>query len=494
MAKSKLKDLDPEALLDPNPSSSDEEGSAFSDSEQEEDANAGREHYQDVGKSKLRKKEVVPLGPQYTGSRVTRDEIEDEDSDDPFARSYGIEDGEEDDDEDSEDDSIGGVALNGHGAAESSEGEDNEEEEGSFDDEGGMEGIEDEDDGESGSEEDDGDEEEEEDEDETADISDKIRSMMTDTTAMSSAISQAAKADAEKGRAIKTQRKTYDSLLNTRIKLQGGLIATNSMNADTNADAIAPQDAIEAAEAAALTLLNHLTALRESLDSSKAGQKRKRAVFTSSTSDAEIWSAITQTESSAVPHRNTILDKWSTKTRGATITTGKLTGGVAQTITDVLGNQLRDTGRLVERTQVPRSCAPIQAAASVESSPAIYDDADFYSLLLKELLENRSAELNAKGVGEFVVSQPYELMRQAKTKKVVDTKASKGRKMRYTVHEKLQNFMAPEDKNAWGERQREELFSSLFGRKGGLGEDDESDHTDDEDVNAEEEGLTLFRS
>ena len=86
------------------------------------------------------------------------------------------------------------------------------------------------------------------------------------------------------------------------------------------------------------------------------------------------------------------------------------------------------------------------------------------SLLLKELLENRSAELNANGVGEFVVSQPYELMRQAKTKKVVDTKASKGRKLRYTVHEKLQNFMAPEDKNAWGERQRDELFSSLFGR------------------------------
>ena len=65
--------------------------------------------------------------------------------------------------------------------------------------------------------------------------------------------------------------------------------------------------------------------------------------------------------------------------------------------------------------------------------------------------------------------------RQFKVKKSVDTKASKGRKMRYTVHEKLQNFMAPEDLGSWGERQRAELFGSLFGRKVWLGEDDEVD-------------------
>lgn len=59
-----------------------------------------------------------------------------------------------------------------------------------------------------------------------------------------------------------------------------------------------------------------------------------------------------------------------------------------------------------------------------------------------------------------------------KVKKQVDTKASKGRKMRYTVHEKLQNFMAPEDRGSWGERQRGELFSSLLGRKMLLAEEE----------------------
>jgi protein AATF/BFR2 len=77
----------------------------------------------------------------------------------------------------------------------------------------------------------------------------------------------------------------------------------------------------------------------------------------------------------------------------------------------------------------------------------------------------------------------------------VDTRASKGRKLRYTIHEKLQNFMAPEDRGAWGERQADELFGSLFGRRMGLGEEmekDDEDMGDEEDL--AEQSLLLFKS
>lgn len=63
-------------------------------------------------------------------------------------------------------------------------------------------------------------------------------------------------------------------------------------------------------------------------------------------------------------------------------------------------------------------------------------------------------------------------MRPPKQKKVVDTKASKGRKLRYEVHEKLQNFMVPIPAQvmfgavAWGEQQTDELFASLLGTPG----------------------------
>ena len=50
----------------------------------------------------------------------------------------------------------------------------------------------------------------------------------------------------------------------------------------------------------------------------------------------------------------------------------------------------------------------------------------------------------------------------------VDTKASKGRKVRYDIHSKLVNFMAPVyEAGSWKDEQRNELFGSLFGRKSG---------------------------
>lgn len=89
--------------------------------------------------------------------------------------------------------------------------------------------------------------------------------------------------------------------------------------------------------------------------------------------------------------------------------------------------------------------------------------------------------------------------RELKVKKPVDTKASKGRKMRYTMHEKLQNFMAPDDRGTWGERQRDELFGGLLGRKVKLGEDEEGVDGEDGDGEGSEmdgevevEGLRLF--
>ncbi len=56
-------------------------------------------------------------------------------------------------------------------------------------------------------------------------------------------------------------------------------------------------------------------------------------------------------------------------------------------------------------------------------------------------------------------------LQSKKSKKQIDTRASKGRKIRYQVQEKIQNFMAPQPVGKWHEEMAEELFASLFGRK-----------------------------
>jgi len=196
-----------------------------------------------------------------------------------------------------------------------------------------------------------------------------------------------------------------------------------------------------------------------------------------------------------IQQRQQILEKWSDKAKNTVVlpTTRRLNATVQSTIIDVLNTHLSDMDRLTKRTHVPRSCAPSQVAKGLVESQEIYDDADFYGPLLKDLLEQRSQEnIGALNGLSFQSVAPWQAAREAKTRKVVDTRASKGRKMRFTVQEKIQNFMAPEDRGKWGDRQREELFASLFGRRATLEENVELENEDEDNMSPD--GFVMFGS
>jgi protein AATF/BFR2 len=187
----------------------------------------------------------VPLGPRYDGAQISRDaatgEDEDEDEDDPFSKGF--------DEEESEDDVEDAAELS------ASEGEDedvsDEDEDMQDGDESPATDISDEDD----------DDEEEDDDDEEAEDKTELRKMMAEEQkTVAASLSQAAKQDAEKGRAVKTQRTTFDSLLNTRIKLQKALIGTNTLTGviSDSTPTEDTQDAFLAAETAAFTLWSTL--------------------------------------------------------------------------------------------------------------------------------------------------------------------------------------------------------------------------------------------
>lgn len=329
-----------------------------------------------------------------------------------------------------------------------------------------------------------------------------LRKMMAeDQKTVAASFSKAAKADIEKGKAIKQQRKTFDSLLNTRIKLQKALVATNSMSATSTNSKTSDDHAttIKAAETAALNLWTSLNDLRSSLLSSNP--KKRPFSATTSTPASSLWTEMQSHEANVLPTRRSVLLKWSQKTNPAATLSrpNKFSQEpTLQPLPSVIDQHLLGSNmdKLVARTRIPRSCAPLQAAQKVASDPNIYDDADLYALLLQELVDQRmaSSSLSGPGVnGNAVASIPIPSRSELKVKKQVDTNASKGRKMRYTVQEKLQNFMAPEDRCSWGERQRGELFGSLLGRKVVL---DEGDGEQDAEIGGgegeEAEGLRLF--
>lgn len=395
----------------------------------------------------------------------------------------------------------------------SSEGEDEDDEEeesgsddGSDEDGTGVQlgesdsedGMSDEEDSEEGSVEEESDEDRERDNIDTGDGRSDLRNLMKEgQKSVVATISQAAKADADKGVAVRQQRRAYDSLLNLRIRLQKGLVAINSVSeVDAAGDGV-DKPPYEAAEEAAMKLWNAIDGFRASLlPEKKAGEKRKRE-FDASTSNAELWEDMQATEEVAAAKRKKVLNKWSNRVKSTTATVSKerqLSTAGTQSLIAVLESQLLNSDRLIKRTQVPRSCAPLQAAKKVPEDTSIYDDADFYQLLLKELVDQRTNDAGAGSNGNgSMPTVRWTAIKEAKTRKQVDRRASKGRKLRFTVHEKLQNFMAPEDRRSWEEEAIDRLFGTLFGQRMQLKEDVSEEDEGDEMV-AAEEGLKLFRS
>lgn len=341
--------------------------------------------------------------------------------------------------------------------------------------------------------------------------------MATDQKTIAATISSAAKADATKGKAVKQQRTTFDALLNARMKLQSGLTSINGIaavfgskneadgeDAMNDEEEVVDEEAIKSAESAALALWSTLEGLRTALADATAkegSKKRKRPSPASpTTSSASLWERMAELESESISHRRSVLDKWSSKVRGTSASLpnarGKLLGstsGRQQTITAVLDAQVAT--EIGERSN---------KRSRTDQKEPLYDDGAFYQSLLRDLVEQRMSSADSMTSGLDNLHQlpsrlpihPITGMRNDKVKRDIDTRASKGRKMKYNVHEKLQNFMAPEDRGSWSTRARDEFFASLLGKtaSGLLGEGDEGDSDEEDDVDREEGGLRLFRN
>lgn len=330
-----------------------------------------------------------------------------------------------------------------------------------------------------------------------------LRRMMAESQkSVIAAISAATKADLAKGKAVKQQRSTFDTLLNTRVRLQKSLIAANSFSfPSTTCQNLSLETTIHAAETAAINLWAQLDTLRQSLQDRSSSKKRPFEATLSAPSSA-LWTRMQTLEIEATHRRRAILSKWSKKLQPPTQLRPSLSTSSRTPLPTLLDQHLstESMARNIERTRTPRSCAPLQASTRHALSDAtIYDDSEFYTLLLRDLVDRRMGDSVFPNAN--VASAPIPAITTGELRKVkrhrpnLDTKASKGRKMRYTVHEKLRDFMICEDRGTWGEKQVTELFGNLLGRKiAGLNEGEEDEDMDtDIEGRREEEGLMLFR-
>ncbi|PWY98164.1 TRAUB-domain-containing protein [Testicularia cyperi] len=531
-------DFDPEAIdahtlgADDHSSSSEPEDNHQIHSDNDDDEDEEKEylnptaHYADVGPSQMRKKAALSESQRlqdakYHGVKSTRAELygdsqdesgndDDDDDDDALSNDEEIDDDDDDEEitsEDDDDDEESSDGAQSDASASQRNGKSKSTKKLRFAND-------------------------DDDEDPVASTSNSIAAQMAQSASQAKALKAKRLEDAEKGRQVRKQIRTYDRILEGRIKAQSLLREVNKLP-DPAVYGAAMSGARDGSQVEPvvrvlerlLELSETLFGLRGRLDTLNGSEeqnrdavslpetrKRKRDFDVSLPTDddqdqdqhkdamAETWNEIrTHVQISAhvddvisysqqsEAHRRSVLDKWSLKVTSAASAAANANRfqslkAVNQPPSVQIDNALAGDGlsRLVSRTRVLRGEG--EAVAKLSSSTAtlagddaeVFDDSDFYSHLLKELIDRRS------GSTDVLASGTTHAFMSGKKKRAVDTRASKGRKLRYDVNDKLVNFMPPmSDRLGWTDGQIDRLFRQLAAS--GL---DSHDAHDDDDHDA----------
>lgn len=410
-------------LANPEPEDNDpeninnDEGSESSGDEAEQ----ARAHYIDVGRSRLRHDDLDLENEKYKGQRVSRENMNDHeasnsDSDSSSSDPSGLD--------------LGARPNNFESEIQESSNDDESDSLTSMSDQQGIEDDSDSSDGEQSSKEG----------NQGTQISEVKRILESENANMASRLKENQAADVSKGCAVQAQMAIWEELLDIRITVQKILSVTNT-------DVESSNEAIEALK----NLIYEMQSLRERLTGNKEALPRKHRLD-------ELDDLTKTLDSDLRSNRDSILTKWSRKVQ---LSSGQRVlqhqfKSLNQSATQQVHTVLTDMERLVGRTYINRSSFHINGEVPAESTD-IFDDTDFYRLLLRDLVERRMADPNvAQGIN-FKVDKSH-------SKRKVDTKASKGRKLRYHVQEKIQGFDAPRNVFNWTDEQAEDLFSNLFGR------------------------------
>lgn len=317
--------------------------------------------------------------------------------------------------------------------------------------------------------------------------------------------------DALKGYTVTKQNDLFDQLIETRIKLQKPLNNANLLPEDYSASTAFISDHtdenIEAVQKKCYNLLDNIMKLRNVLYAKESSAEiplpKKRKLNT-------YKEAANKFDDQLRKNRSTTLNKWSNKvsnSSGSNALNASKFKIINQTAEQQVVNTLNDMDRLKRRTYLNRSSItplgydPSKKVGGGDDTtqgdareseinpdipkitndrhknelPQLYDDEDFYRILLNDLVDKKITSSNPTSGVTISLRQTQKAQ---KNNKNVDTRASKGRKLRYNVQEPISHFKAPVTLK-WDDYQIDELFASLLGQKINMNEIEESKLADE---------------
>ncbi|KAK9128885.1 hypothetical protein Syun_017682 [Stephania yunnanensis] len=292
--------------------------------------------------------------------------------------------------------------------------------------------------------------------------------------------------DVLKGQSVKNQKALWDKSLEFRILLQKVFSSSNKLPQEPVRSSFCDSDeTVQKAYSDLITsskqtleslvelheaLLEKNPSIRQVANGIKKRSRESEELDSISCKENEEWLQIQQLHSRIAPFRDNSIDKWQRKTQvttGAAGFKGKFQA-LNQNISQQVSAYMRDPSRMINRMQLRRSTVGVfgdapdmsgcskEEGAIADGDPELLDDSEFYQQFLKEFLDSFDPTSSETAF--------YALKRlQTKKRKIVDRRASKCRKIRYNVHEKIANFMAPEPMRLPPEASV--LFENLFGQK-----------------------------
>ncbi|XP_018783803.1 PREDICTED: protein Aatf [Bactrocera latifrons] len=454
----------------------------------------------DARSSDIRKRNVKLLSEQsarYRGKISSRNELDEEDEEDSSADEQSDEEQHEDVDESSSEDEDalgaftkklnGGVSTKAIAVSAEDDSEDDMDYSTNIEnssEESNEDGVEDE---EEGDEEEDYENSDYEDGAESEDdASEEEHAEGTDIIAETNR-----QAEVQKGQCVQNQLQIWERLLEMRIHTQKILSKSNQLPAPNTLKAH-QQDSEKLSNisresvSSVSKLLSTLVQLQNAFDQQFTEQRNalkktlKRALPQHDTEGnnavpiKRFAEHIDEHFQEFKPYRNSVLLKWDDRTKLLTPGAGAKKKSLSEDydIIRKIENTLQNRSTLIEKSQTSKDGDEATTDKELvengnsenkqksKRNVELYDDSDFYHQQLRELIEYKS---NTSVSASEVTQQYMELQKlRQKMKKKVDTRASKGRKLRYTVHNKLINFMAPDDTSTWTEESKEELYRSLF--------------------------------
>ncbi|KAK7858425.1 protein aatf [Quercus suber] len=284
--------------------------------------------------------------------------------------------------------------------------------------------------------------------------------------------------DLLKGQAVKNQKALWDKALELRLLVQKAFSSANRLPQEPIRSSFCNSD-----EGVNTAYSDLITSSKNTLDSllelQEALLEKNPSVAESSDGNSERSSKHSEASKNSnaegdedgqgiASFRDKSIDKWQRKTEvatGAAAIKGKL-HAFNQNISEQVADYMRDPSRMLKQMQLRRSTVSVFGTdpdrenctkgeeVQADGDPELLDDSEFYTQLLKEFLETNDPKS----------SDFYALKRlQTKKRKIVDRRASKSRKIRYNVHEKIVNFMAPQTMDL--PPMAPKLFENLFGLK-----------------------------